>query len=213
MDLAIFDFDGTITIRGTYPDFMRFAVRRPRQLAGGILLSPLIVGYRGLLVSDRAMRTAMSRIGFWNEDPARLRKLGERYAREVLPDLVRPHALERIAWHKARGDRVVVVSASLDVYLEPWCRALDVDVICTQLETGDGRLTGRYLRGDCCGHAKATRIRERFALGDYGTIYAYGDSEEDRQMLEIADRMYFRWQEVQEVPAASRATRRGDGGL
>jgi HAD superfamily hydrolase (TIGR01490 family) len=213
MDLALFDFDGTITVKGTYPGFVRFAVRPRRKVIGGIILSPLIVGYRGRLVSDRAIRKAMSRISFWGEEPAHLRRLGQRYAEEVLPNLMRPVALERIAWHKDRGDLVVVVSASLDVYLEPWCRALGVDVICTQLETSDGRVTGKYLRGDCCGEAKVTRIRERYALSDYGTIYAYGDTEEDRQMLEMADRKYFRWQEVRQVPAASRATRRGDGGI
>ena len=195
MDLALFDFDGTITTRGTYPGFVRFAVRPGRKLVGSIILSPLLVGHRARLVSDRTIRAAMSRIGFWRDDQNRLRRLGEQYAREVLPDLIRPVALERIAWHKARGDVVVVVSASLDAYLEPWCWTLNVEVICTQLEGSDGLLTGRYAGGDCCGEAKARRIRERYALTDYGTIYAYGDTE-DREMLELADRKFIRWKEV-----------------
>jgi len=213
MDFAIFDFDGTITTKGTYPGFVRFAVRPGRKLAGGIILSPLLIGYKCGLVSDRRIRSALSRVGFRGEDPNRVRRLGERYAEEVLPALLRPVALERIAWHKARGDRIVIVSASLDVYLEPWCRTLGADVICTQLETRNGRLTGRYVHGDCCHEQKARRIRERYVLAEYETIHAYGDTEEDREMLDIADRKYFRWQEVAEVPAVSRATRRGDGGV
>ncbi len=213
MDLAIFDFDGTITTKGTYPGFVRFAVRRSRKLAGGIVLSPLLVAYKCRLVSDRSIRGALSRVGFWREDPDQVRRLGERYAEEVLPALIRPAALERIAWHKARGDRIVIVSASLDVYLEPWCRTLGAEVICTQLETSDRRLTGRYLHGDCCGQEKARRIRERYSLADYGTVHAYGDTEEDREMLDMAHRKYFRWQEVAQVPPVSRATRRGDGGV
>jgi HAD superfamily hydrolase (TIGR01490 family) len=210
--LALFDFDGTITVKGTYPGFVRFAIGRQRKIVGGILLSPLLVGYQTQLVSDRTIRRAMSRVAFQGDDPQRVRGLGKRYASDVLPGLIRPAALERIAWHKTRGDVVVIVSASLDVYLEPWCGSLSVDVICTQLETADGRLTGRYLRGDCCGMAKAERIRERYALTEFSAIYAYGDSEDDRQMLEMATRRYFRWQEVSRVPASSRVTRRGDGG-
>lgn len=153
------------------------------------------------MVSDQAIRKAMSKVGFWRTEPAVVRRLGEEYAATVLPTVLRPIALERIAWHKARGDRVVVVSAALDVYLEPWCRSLGLDVICTQLEVCDGRLTGRYIGGDCCGDAKAKRIRERYTLSDYGTIYAYGDTEEDREMLDLAHRKCFGWQEV-EAPQA-----------
>ena len=213
MDLALIDFDGTITTKGVYPDFLRFAVPRSRKLAAGILLSPLLAGYKCGLVSDPAIRHVLSRASFQREDPARVQALGERFAADVLPGLIRPIALERIAWHKDRGDRVVVVSASLDAYLIPWCRALALDLICTELEIAAGRLTGRYLRGDCYGPEKVRRIRERLTLADYGTIYAYGDTEDDRPMLEMADRKYFRWQEVHAMPAASAETRRCHGGV
>lgn len=55
MNLALFDFDGTITTRETYADFMQLAVA-PRRLAfGKLLLAPLIVGYRlGLISATRA---------------------------------------------------------------------------------------------------------------------------------------------------------------
>ena len=114
---------------------------------------------------------------------------------------------------QGRGDRVVVVSASLEVYLEPWCRKLDLDVVCTRLETCNGHLTGRYLLGDCCGAAKAVRVRERYALSEYDSVWAYGDTEEDRHLLQLAGRKFFRWREVPEMPPACRATRRGDGGI
>src|SRR3954464_12365570 len=116
MDLALFDFDGTITVDPTYPAFVRFAAHPGRKLAGGVVLAPLILAYRMGLLSDRRIRSAISRTAFWRDDPVRLRRLGADYAREVLPRLIRPEALERIEWHRARGDRVVVVSAALDVY-------------------------------------------------------------------------------------------------
>jgi HAD superfamily hydrolase (TIGR01490 family) len=196
MDLALIDFDGTITTQGVYPDFLHFAVPRSRKLTAGLLLSPLIVGYKCGLISDPAIRRALSRASFQGEDPARIGALGERFAREVLPALIRPIALERITWHKDRGDRVVVVSASLDAYLIPWCRTHALELICTELKISAGRLTGRYAQGDCYGPEKVRRIRERFRLADYGVIYAYGDTEDDRPMLGLADRKYFRWKEV-----------------
>jgi HAD superfamily hydrolase (TIGR01490 family) len=196
MDLALFDFDGTITNTATYTGFIRRAVRPRRKVAGAILLSPVIAGYHAGLVSERAIRRALSWVVFWREEPARIEGLGAQYAVDALPPVIRPEALERIAWHQARGDRVVVVSASLDVYLGPWCRAMGIDVICSQLEARDGRLTGRYVGGDCCADVKVRRIRERYTLTDYDAIHAYGDTDDDRPMLAMADRPYFQWQEL-----------------
>jgi phosphatidylglycerophosphatase C len=213
MDLALIDFDGTITTKGVYPEFLRFAVSRRRKLTAGVLVSPLIVGYKCGLISEPAIRLVLSRASFQGSDPARVRALGEQFVRDVMPGLIRPIALERIAWHKDRGDRVVVVSASLDAYLIPWCRGLALDLICTELEESAGCLTGRYVRGDCYGIEKVRRIRERLPLAEYGTIYAYGDTEDDRPMLDMADRKYFRWQEVHDLPAASPETRRCHGGI
>jgi hypothetical protein len=61
------------------------------------------------------------------------------------------------------------------------------------------------------GKKKVRRIRERYTLGEYGMVY--GDTEEDREMLEMADKKFFRWQEVSQMPEACRAARRGDGGI
>jgi phosphatidylglycerophosphatase C len=105
-------------------------------------------------------------------------------------------ALERIAWHQAQGDRVVVVSASLDAYLVPWCSSLGVELICTELEIRDGLLTGRYVEGDCYGPEKPRRIRLRYALADYDTVYAYGDGDDDLPMLRLADKRFLCWEEL-----------------
>ena len=91
---------------------------------------------------------------------------------------------------------MVIVSASLDVYLDPWCEAIGVERICTELDVRNGRLTGRYRQGDCSGQAKVRRIREQYDLSQYSVIYAYGDTSEDREMLELAHRRYCRWAEV-----------------
>jgi len=57
MNLALFDFDGTITNKGTYLEFIRFAVSLPRQLVGNALLSPLIAAYHlGLISAQRIVR-------------------------------------------------------------------------------------------------------------------------------------------------------------
>lgn len=197
MNLALFDFDGTITTRDTWTDFLRFAVRPARLAAGAVIFSPLMVAYRLGMISGPRSRPIVARFGFRGEAAADVRALGATFAADVLPRVVRRRALERIDWHKAQGDTVVVVSASLDVYLRHWCESMGVEVICTELEEAGGRLTGRYVRGDCSCAEKLRRIRERYDLGRYAVIYAYGDTEEDEEMLALAHERYFRWKRVE----------------
>lgn len=57
-------------------------------------------------------------------------------------------------------------------------------------------MTGRYRQGDCSGPTKAALIQAMFDLGNFETVYAYGDTLEDREMLNLAHRKSYRWQEI-----------------
>lgn len=196
MDLALFDFDGTITVRETMPDFMCRAVRPGRLRVGAVLLAPLVVGYKWGLVPGSVVRAAICRFGFWRVPAAELERHGAAFAREVLPGTLRPEAMARIDWHRARGDRVVIVSGGLDVYLEPWARAHGLELLCSSLARRDGRLTGRYRGRQCVRAEKARRVRVRYRLSDYGRIFAYGDTPEDRELLALAHAPHYRGRPV-----------------
>lgn len=196
MNLALFDFDGTITEGDTFSGFLRFAVRRRRVVLGVVPLTPVVLAHRlGLIRATRA-RPIVSRVGFQGESADRIRAMGRLYAADVLPQVVRSQALERILWHQGQGDTVVVVSASLGAYLGPWCDSIGVQCICTELEERNGKLTGRYCDGDCSGAAKVRRIKEAYDLSRYPVVYAYGDTDDDREMLALAHRKYYRWEEI-----------------
>lgn len=196
MNLALFDFDGTITSNNTWTPFLKFAVRPSRMVIGRLLLVPVIVGHRlGAVPAGRARQIA-NYVAFCGERSSALQRCGMKYATDVLPQTLRQSALDRIEWHKSQGDDVVVVSASLNLYLGPWCEARNLLYICTTLEERAGRLTGRCVGGDCSGSEKVRRIRERFDLTRYTLLYAYGDTPDDRDMLELAQRKYYRGKEV-----------------
>lgn len=194
-DLALFDFDGTLTTRETFPDFMRYAVARPRLIVGGVLLAPMVFGYRRGWVAGNPTRASIVQVGLRGVDAARLRAHGEAFAREVLPGVLRPEAMARLAWHRDRGDRIVVVSGGLDVYLAPWCAAQGVDLLCSVLAERDGRITG-YAGAQCVGEEKVRRVRALCDPQAYAAIHAYGDTHEDQAMLAMAHHRTYRGQVV-----------------
>ena len=194
-DLALFDFDGTLTTRETFPDFMRYAVARPRLLAGGVLLAPVVFGYRRGWVAGNPTRASIVQVGLRGVDAVRLRTQGETFARDVLPGVLRPDAMARLQWHRERGDRIVVVSGGLDVYLAPWCATQGVELACSVLAERGGCITG-YAGPQCVGKEKVRRILALCDPQAYAAIHAYGDTHEDEAMLAMAHHRTYRGQAV-----------------
>jgi phosphatidylglycerophosphatase C len=203
MNLALFDFDGTITSGDSWTPFMGLATGPVRKALGYTVLLPVGAGYYAGLVAGRTARPLYTHVAFRGVEAERVRDIGARYAANVLPLMVQPRAVEQIAWHKANGDTVVVVSAALGLYVQPWCESVGIDCIATELEERHGRFTGRIRGGECTGPEKAVRVRRRYDLTRFGEIYAYGDTEEDRELLALADRRFYRWTALDEHERAS----------
>ena len=196
MALALFDFDGTITSKDSFGSFIRFAVGRKKFIIGVIRLTPMLIAYALGFVRMWRAKERVSECFFRGWDAADFQSLASTYAREHLPGYIRDHALERIKWHKQNGDTVVVVSASIDLWLADWCAVHDVDLIATKLEVKDGLVTGRFLTKNCSGKEKVRRIEERYSLKDFDYIYAYGDTPGDKAMLDLAHEKYYRWKRI-----------------
>jgi phosphatidylglycerophosphatase C len=188
MDIAAFDFDGTLTRSDTLGPFLRevsgtaalgfaLAVDAPRLVLAGI----------GLGSRDDAKERLLRRLlaGKEHDDLARL---GRAYAIKITETRMRDEMLARVQWHQAQGHETAIVSASLDVYVEPAAERLGIDtVLCSRLETdAGGRVTGTLVGGNCRGPAKLRRIREYFGSSGY-ELWAYGDSAGDAEMLAAAD--------------------------
>ncbi|MBL8256752.1 MAG: HAD-IB family hydrolase [Pseudoxanthomonas mexicana] len=190
-DLALFDFDGTLTTRETFPDFMRYAVARPRLLAGSVLLAPVVFGYRRGWIAGNPTRASIVQVGLRGVEAARVHALGATFARDILPGVLRPDAMTRLAWHRERGDRVIVVSGGLDAYLLPWCEAQGVELACSVLAERNGRITG-YAGAQCVGDEKVRRVHALCDRTTYAAIHAYGDTHEDHAMLAMAHHKTYR---------------------
>lgn len=187
--VAAFDFDGTISERDSLGPFLKIICGRVplyRELA---LRSPVLAAAAvGLADRDAEKERLVGKL-LAGRPAEPVREAGVTYAKQLASgDTLRPEMLEKLDWHRSRGHEIVIVSASLDVYLEPLAPQLGVDhVLCTKLGVGpDDRLTGRLVRGNVRGVEKIRRVQEW--LGDGAVeLWAYGDSAGDRELLAAAD--------------------------
>jgi len=192
MNLAIFDFDGTISNRDSFLMFVRKVVGRVRFSIGMAVLSPYIIGYLFRCYPNYRLKEDVLTHFFSNHSLSTLKDKASCFARDTLPEVIRPQAMRRIDWHMSQGDRVVVVTATPDLILKPWCDDHGFELLATRLEVADCRLTGRIEGRNCWGDEKVRRLVDAYELGDYADIFVYGDSRGDLPMLELATQPFYK---------------------
>jgi len=184
--VAAFDVDGTLTRRDMFGPFL-FAAFGHRRVAFAM------VRHVGLARRRDDYKAAVVRTLFAGRPIAPLDDVAERFAAGAVPRRLRPGASELLAEHRRRGHLVLLVSASLTLYLDPIARRLgDVDGnVSTRLAVDGEVFTGELEGGNCRGPAKAARVEAWLAARglarDTVTLIAYGNSAGDRELLALAD--------------------------
>ena len=187
MNLAVFDFDGTLTRKDSLFAFLRFYSGYSKYLLKLVMLLPVFIGYAiGFIPNWKAKQQVL--ISFLGGDSAvEFQAQCDNFAKEIIPRLIRPTANNCIMQHLKQGDRVIVISASPENWILPWAQRYGFEVIGTKLETVDNKLTGKFFGKNCYGPEKVNRLKQYLDLEDYVTIFAYGDSKGDLELLSISD--------------------------
>jgi phosphatidylglycerophosphatase C len=187
--LAVFDLDGTLTARDTFLPFL-VSYARKRRLVRPLLTLPVYLGlYACRLLSDR---TAKERVlvsflrGRCKQDVA---EHAEWFARTWVPPRLRPDVLRKLHEHQQAGHRVILLSASPDVYVPAIARALGItEVICTQVAGNAIAWEGVLASPNCKGAAKLVRLQEYLGCERWGAASrAYGDRPHDLMVLRWAE--------------------------
>jgi len=156
------------------------------------LLSPMLIAYKLKVIPNYKAKEYMLSYFFKGTSEKKFMQVANEYSLKHIDTILRPKAMEKIAWHKEQGHKTVIVSASIECWLKPWCDENSLELIATKLEIKDGIVTGKFLTKNCYGIEKAHRIHEEYNLSDYDHIYAYGDSRGDKELLELADESFYK---------------------
>lgn len=190
--IAFFDFDGTITTKDTYLEFIKYSKGNIRFLTGFLLHSPYLVGYVLKVVPNQLMKEKVFRYYYKNTPVALFQEWCDGFATEKIPALIRPKALEELKKLQQSGATIVIVSASFGNWIQKWATENNFHLIATLPQVHNGKITGIIDGKNCHGHEKVRRIQEKFTLGQYENVYAYGDTSGDKPMLALATSAFYK---------------------
>jgi putative phosphoserine phosphatase/1-acylglycerol-3-phosphate O-acyltransferase len=118
---------------------------------------------------------------------ASIMKLSQEIFDQIIKETIRPEILETIREHRAKKAAVILLSSATTPICLPVTRFMELDdVICTQLESENGILTG-HTRGKLVyGPEKKVRMLAYCREKEYDPREAwyYGDSHTDRYVME-----------------------------
>lgn len=190
--LALFDFDGTISTKNSFLEFAAFLYGRSGLYKKSLQLLPLAVRFATRQITDHQFKEAAFAHFCGGMKEEEFHAKATEYGHNLIPNIVRPKAAEKIQEHKRNGDTIIVVSASFQEVLKPWCDLLGVNVIATVLEAKDGVITGKLDSPVCWGPQKVERIRQALDLKYFTKVVAYGNSRGDKEMLAFADDAFYK---------------------
>ena len=187
--IVAFDFDGTLTSKDTLLEFIRYAKGAKDFWLGFLRFAHLLVLMKlGLYPNWKAKQKVFAHFfeGMRLED---FDTLCQEFAASS-SHLLRPKGIEAI--NQAIGDEaeVLIVSASIDNWVQPFFP--EVQVLGTQIEVKDGFLTGNFLTQNCYGQEKVNRIQALYPNRQDYHLIAYGDSRGDKELLDFADKAYYK---------------------
>lgn len=187
--IALFDFDGTLTVKDSFIDFAVSAVGRRRFLAAVLSASPWLALWKlHLCAGVTAKRHLFSALYKGLKYTVFLEHCRKYAAR--IDSISRKDIVAKMDAHLAAGHTVYIISASVPQWIAPWASTHGVDAACvigTEAEVDDnGCLTGRFATPNCTGREKVRRLLAVEPSVEACEVYAYGDTTGDKPMLDLA---------------------------
>lgn len=190
--IAVFDFDGTITKKDTLLEFIKFSKGRWHFFFGFVLFSPMFLAMKLKIYPNWKVKQNLFSFFYKGISLEKYNAWGGEFSSEI-NKIIRPKALEALKLHKKDGDKVIIISASIENWIKPWAEKIGADiVIATKIQTKkNGLLTGKFLSKNCFGQEKVNRLLELFPNRKEYILIAYGDSSGDKELIEVSDIGYY----------------------
>ena len=194
MTIHAFDFDGTLTRRDTLIEFIRYVKGNKEFLIGFLKHLHLLIMMKLGIMPNWKTKRIIFQYFFGGMTLEKFNEYCEKFAKEKA-SLLRKKGMVAVNKAVMDGDQVVIISASIENWVEPFFRfqvSNNINIIGTKIQVVDGKLTGRFLTKNCYGEEKVRRLLEQYPDRKEYKLVAYGDSRGDHALLDFADEGHYR---------------------
>jgi HAD superfamily hydrolase (TIGR01490 family) len=194
--IAFFDFDGTLTYKDSFKTFLQSTCSLPLFFFKYyISCLAILLRYRIGKATIEEVKYRRAQVFLQGFSTEKINEMSNHFNINYLTKILKKSGLERVLWHQTNGHRVIIVSASFDFLLSPFCRQNNIEYITNNLMPNNsnfgGNKVGAFNQPDCNYEEKVKRIHAYLDISEYSEIYAYGDTEGDRPMLALANKPHF----------------------
>ncbi len=181
--VAFFDFDGTITFKDSFIEFIKFTFGTVLYLKCLLINAPFIILYFLGLYSNHQLKERFFGFFFKNSSEAEIKVKGGLFVKNQLLKICFPSAIKLIQWHQAQNHDIYILTASSNIWLNDWCKTNNLTLIGTEFETINGIYTGKIAGKNCHGQEKANRIEDLLNQYNKNETYGYGNEKADNFFL------------------------------
>ena len=190
--LAVFDLDGTLIHGDSFLPFLFSYAQRTRRL-WPVATIPVYAGlYAAKMMSDRDAKERLIQAFFRDQPRSRIDDHADWFCESWVRPRLRENTVARLRKHQSAGHRVILLSASPDLFVPRIGRYLGIgETVCTRVRYHDGVCSGRLAGPNCKGPNKVTLLREHLGLDRAPErSHAYGDSTSDLPILRWVEEGY-----------------------
>lgn len=185
------DFDGTITRNDSMLSFLKFAAGTFNFYFGMLWLLPQLLWWKLKGMDKRGLKERLILYFLKGKRKSELESLSALHFERFKDKLLRPGAVQYIRTLEQQQEEVCIVTASLEIWVEPFADFLKATLIATRPAYDEHSFfTG--ISGANCNHLeKVNRIREMYDFTSFtARKYSYGNSKGDQDLYRFADRFY-----------------------
>ncbi len=190
--VVIFDLDGTLTNKDTYLSFLLYIIKyRSLRILRISILPFYVIFYFFKIIDNHKLKQIFLSAFLCGEKVENITALAYKFVDRLIKNGMNSTGWKMLHRHQIKGDRIILATASFDIYVKILANRLGIDeIICTEAEITDGKFTGRIDGLNCFGDEKLRRVKQYLGDIPMSSSIAYSDHISDFPMLEWAGKSY-----------------------